>query len=126
MYAFTHTQVHAFNKVFIIYIPRGRIQKYSNFSVVHSTSAIPCHIVHFKCMRWSETYSVSESLFFTGNRLPEGRYGMSYNCSFTQLYYLFVSRKGTNVFHTNTQFYPIFFPSPSSFLSIHFLSFLAI
>lgn len=103
-------------------------EEYENipvFSVVQSTSAIACYIVNFKCMRWSKRCSVSESLFFTGNGLPEGRYRMSYNCSFTLLYYLYVSRKGTNIFHKYT-ILSHFLSLSFLIFSIPFLSFLAV
>lgn len=119
-YTFTHTQIHVFDIVFNMYIQGGRKWKYSIYSVVQSTSAVACYIVTFKYMRWSKKCSVSESLFFTGHGLSQWRYVMSYNCSFTQLYYLYVSRKCTSHKYTILSH----FLSLSFLISFHSFSFL--
>lgn len=111
---------------FIMYTQGGRIWKYYCFSVVHSPSAVSYFTVNFKSIRWTKRYSATESLFFTGTRLSQWRYGNSCNCPSPHLSCLDVSRKSTSLLHINTQFYLLYFPSPTSFLPFSFPSFLAV
>lgn len=126
MYTFIYTQIHVFNVFFHHVHTRGRIWKYYCFSVVHIPSAVSYFTVNFKSIRWAKRYSVSESLFFTGTRLSQWRYGNSCNCLSPQLCCLDESRKSTSLFHINTQFYLLYFPSPTSFLPFPFPPFLAV